>query len=98
MAKFVSPERRIDVTLQGISDFVGSMSQHDLAKVVSKPWWESIVAVTCLRSMERAEEEGLGRPAQGLADIYDQIVSPGDHAADALVRTYHAMLTEVEPA
>jgi hypothetical protein len=98
MGDHVSEERRIDITLQGISDFIGSMSQHDLAKVVSKPWWESIVAVTCLRSMERAEEQGLGRPAQGLADICDRIVRPGDHAADALVRTYHAMLQQKEPA
>jgi len=83
-----SPERRIDITLARLADIQESMSQEQCSQLASSPWWNMVVIVSRLRAMERAEEEVLGRPSTGLADVYDRIAQPGEHAVEAILRTF----------
>lgn len=84
----LSPERRIDTTLERAADIYESMSDEEHAELAAKEWWNVIVMVSRLRGMERAEEEVLGRPSMGLADAYDRVARPGEHAVEALLRTF----------
>lgn len=92
----VSPERRIDITLQRLADIQESMSADELAALAGKSWWNTIVIVSRLRAMERAEEEVLGPPRGVLADIYDRLVTPGEHPCEALLRVFRATFTNGE--
>lgn len=96
MTIHVSPERRIDVTLARLAADHDAMSDEKRSQLDGKPWWATIVIVSRLRAMERGEEEALGRQSKGLADIYDSIVSPGEHAVEALLRTFQASLRSPE--
>jgi len=92
-----SPERRVDVTISQLAEAYNSLSDIQRAALADKPWFIAIETVFRLRAMERAEEEVLGRPApHSVADIYDRTVSPGEHAADALLRVYRSMFTTSE--
>ena len=88
--QFISPERRIDITLARLADITEALSDEEHVKLSDKPWWSAIVLVSRVRAMERAEEEVLGRPSKGVADTYDHIVSPGEHAGEALLRVFNA--------
>lgn len=96
MTIHVSPERRIDVTLARLAADHEAMSDEERSQLDGKPWWTTIVIVSRVRAMERGEEEAIGRPSKGLADIYDSIVSPGEHAVEALLRTFQASLSSPE--
>jgi hypothetical protein len=86
-----STERRIDVTLDRLRADFEALSDAERSELVCRPWWAAIDTVAYLRSMERAEEEVIGRPRDGLADIYDRLVTPGEHAGEALLRVFRAM-------
>ncbi|WP_375782866.1 hypothetical protein ACE10Z_23415 [Bradyrhizobium sp. Pha-3] len=85
---FVSRERRIDMTLAIVRDIHEAMPVEERSELDGKKWWSVVLMVAELRAMERAEEEVLGRPSRGLADAYDAIVTPGEHAIEALLRTF----------
>ena len=93
---FVSPERRIDITLDRIREVVEAATNEERATLIGKPWWSAIDTVFCLRAMERAEEEVLGAPRGVLADLYDRLVTPGEHPGEALLRVFRAMFTNRE--
>lgn len=86
-----TPERRIDVTLDRLRASFEALSDEERTALVCKPWWAAIDTVACLRSMERAEEEVLGAPRGDMADMYDRLVTPGEHIGEALVRVFRAM-------
>ena len=92
--QFISPERRIDVTLQTVRDQYEALPEYEQAELSAKHWWNTVVVVSRLRAMERGEEEAIGRPSIGLADIYDSLISPGEHACKALIRTFSASLSD----
>ncbi|MCP1832785.1 hypothetical protein [Bradyrhizobium sp. USDA 4545] len=85
---FSSPERRIDITLDTVRGIHEAMSDSERAELAGKKWWSVVLMVSELRAMERGEEEALGRPSKGLADAYDAIITPGEHAIEALLRTF----------
>lgn len=91
-----SPERRIDITLARLAGIHEAMSDDERSQLDGKQWWAVIVIISRLRAMERAEEEVLGRPIKGLADTYDAVVSPGEHAVEALLRTFQTAFSSQE--
>lgn len=86
-----SAARRIDITLARLADIQESMSVEEQSTLSGKPWWTSVVLVSRLRAMERAEEEVLGGPVPGLADAYERLVTPGEHPIEALMRAFQAV-------
>lgn len=94
VAPFTSPARRIDVTIDRLRADFEALTDGQRAELADKPWWAAIDAVACIRAMERGEEEALGRPSKGLADIYDRIVTPGEHAGEALLRVFQDQFSQ----
>ncbi len=86
-----SPERRIDITLASVASVYEALSEEERAQI-SERFVATLTIVARIRAMERAEEEVLGRPSKGLADIYDRIVVPGENAGAALLRTFEESL------
>lgn len=84
----LAPPRRIDVTLERLDADVAALSVEQQSALGETKAWGIVVIVSRLRGMERAEEEVLGRARASLADAYDRVVSPGDPAVDALIRTF----------
>lgn len=91
-----SPERRIDITLDRVRETYEALPLEERLALSQKPWMITMETVFAIRAMERGEEEALGRPSVGLADIYDRIISPGENAADALLRTFREMFLDAE--
>lgn len=91
-----SPERRIDITLHSVRETYNALSLEERAALSQRPWISTLETVFAIRAMERGEEEALGRPSVGLADIYDRIVTPGENAAEALLRTFREMFAVAE--
>lgn len=83
-------ERRIDLTLDRLRAAYEAASDEARAGIDDKPYWNVVLMVSALRAMERGEEEALSRPSRGLADVYDLVVSPGEHPIEALLRTFRA--------
>jgi hypothetical protein len=81
-------ERRIDITLDRLAAIHEAMSIEQRAMLDDKKYWAVVLMVSRIRAMERGEEEALGRPSRGLADAYDAIIAPGEHAIEALLRTF----------
>ncbi|WP_439398981.1 hypothetical protein ACRQ5Q_16690 [Bradyrhizobium sp. PMVTL-01] len=89
------PGRRIDITIERLRVSFEALSDAERSTLVCKPWWAAIDTVLALRAMERSEEEATGRPAlSSVADIYDQVVSPGEHAGEALLRVSRSMFQQ----
>lgn len=84
----LNTDRRIDVTIERLRSEFEQLSDTERLRLTSMSAWSAIDTVLCLRSMERAEEEVLGRPCGTLADRYDRLVTPGEHAGDALVKVF----------
>lgn len=90
-----STERRIDITLDRLRDSFDALSDEQRITLVNKEWWSAVDFICALRAMERGEEEALGRPRPGtVADIYDRIVSPGEHILEALIRVRNAFFQQ----
>lgn len=89
-----SPKRRIDITMDRVKETYDAMSLEERTTLSQKPWMNTVEMVFAIRAMERGEEEALGRPSVGLADIYDRIVTPGSNPIEALIKTFKIMLEE----
>lgn len=91
------PPRRIDITLDRVRDVIEGMAEQDRRALSGQPWWPHVNALIAVRAMERAEE--LVNAADGrrhrmvyaLADTYDQIVKPGEHPIEALLRVWRGV-------
>ena len=88
MTDCASPERRIDITLSRIASIYHELSAEQRREIERQRFWSIILIVFQLRAMERGEE-AYGYPVQGLADIYDRLISPGEDAFDAILRCYN---------
>lgn len=93
-----SPQRRIDTTLDRVRAVYDAMSLDERTAISQKPWMATIETVFALRGMERAEEDVLGSPSEGLADVYDKLVMPGDNAIEALLKTFGKLHSLSEPS
>jgi len=89
-----SPQRRIDITLDRVRETYDAMSLEERTALSQKPWMKVVEMVFAVRAMERGEEQALGRPSIGLADVYDKVVTPGEHPIEALLRTFKGSFPE----
>jgi len=92
--------RRIDIMLDRLEDLLDELSAEQQARLTdpsSCSWWGVVVMVARLRAMERAEEEVLGGDRATMADAYDRIVQPGEHAVEAIMRTFRAVYGSSAP-
>jgi hypothetical protein len=87
---FAAP-RRIDVTIERLSKIIDEATEEQRAQLGATAAWPLVKMVVSVRAMERGEEELLGtaRPAP-MADAYDQVVTPGEPAHEALIKTFKA--------
>jgi hypothetical protein len=82
--------RRIDITIERLDAIAAELGAEEQERLANQKWWATVVIVARLRSMERAENEFRVGPTP-MADAYDRVVQPGEHAAEALVRTFKAV-------
>lgn len=83
----VSPQRRIDITLERLEEKFNALPDEARAKLIGRPWVATLELIGRLRGMEMAEEEVRG-PQLSLADTYDRLVTPGDNPVEALLRAF----------
>lgn len=83
------PKRRIDITLENLEREFNALPEGERAKLIGRPWVWALETIGRLRGMEMAEVEVRGGPLPcDLSEIYDRLVSPGDHPIEALLRVF----------
>jgi len=94
----LAPSRRIDITLQRLDELLQAATDEERNQIASAPWWGVLVIVSHLRSMELAEEAAGSKATNQLADAYDRLIRPGEHAVEAILRTYRAVYDRADSA
>jgi hypothetical protein len=85
--------RRIDVTIERLEKSIDALTREQRDRLADPQcaWWAVVVVVARVRAMERAEESVRAAPVAPMADTYDRVAQPGEHAVEALLRTFKAM-------
>lgn len=85
-------KRRIDITLERLEEEFNALPDDVRTDLIGKPWVTTLEMIGRLRGMEMAEEEVRPCPdGRGLANTFDRLVSPGESAVEALLRTFAAV-------
>ena len=87
-------KRRIDITFDRLDEMTAGMNEEERAKFAGQRFYPLLITASRLRSMEMGEEAAMGGKRSPLADDYDRLVKPGEHAVEAIVRTLAAHLSE----
>lgn len=88
------PKRRIDITLERLEVEFNALPDEERTQLIGLPWLHTLEMMAALRGMEMAGEEVRGHSLKNdLAEIYDRIVTPGEHPIEALLRVFREYFT-----
>jgi len=89
----LSDRRRIDITIERLDQMAQALppDQQKCLAGTAWNWWSIVVMVARLRAMERAEIEAGCKSSETMADAYDLVVAPGEHAVGAMFKTFRAV-------